>query len=148
MKKIFLLFGIVFFFIVSIWAAEKITAYDEAIVSQDIIITPELRKKYPIKKHHEKLSLDCVHCHEGQGTDPKNFEFIGDEGCLACHKSKKRIAQRTEFMDAFHTNPHNSFHDGPTLACDECHQVHEPSINMCSECHSKEVPKWMKDVTP
>lgn len=114
---------------------------------EQISVTPELRKEFPIKSHHEALSLDCVHCHEGQGHNPKEFQATGDEACLSCHKDKKSLAQRLEFMDVLHVNPHNSIHDGPNLFCDECHNEHQPSINMCAECHEKEIEHkvWMKD---
>lgn len=149
MKKVFPFIGIFFLTIASLWAVNKVKTPDEAIeVTPQIAVSSELREKYTIKPHHEKLSLDCIHCHEGQGTDPEQFEFIDDAGCLSCHGSKEKIAKRTEYMDLFHTNPHNSFHDGPTLNCDECHQVHQPSINMCTECHEKEVPNWMKVIAP
>jgi len=117
-------------------------------VTQTIQETPELKKKYPMKSHHQQLSFNCVNCHKGQGIDAEKFEAIGDEGCLSCHGSMQKIAARTGYKDLFHTNPHNSYHDGPTLSCDECHHEHQPSENRCTECHEKEVPKWMKKVTP
>lgn len=146
-RILFSFLGIFFFSLVSLGAANKISAPDTN-ESTVVTITSELREKYPIKPHHAKLSLDCIHCHEGQGKDPEKFEFIGDEGCLACHGSKQKVALRTGFMDSFHTNPHNSFHDGLKYHCDDCHQVHQPSKNSCFECHEKELPNWMKKVTP
>ena len=108
-------------------------------------MTPELKKEYPIKSYHEKLSLDCLACHEGQGNDPKEFEDPDEEVCLSCHKSKEYLAQRLRFMDTLKANPHNSIHDGPTLYCDECHHSHKKSVNMCVECHQKEINEnfWM-----
>ena len=148
MKSILTFIGLSFLIIVSLWAINETTNTTDNAVNVTEKITPELREKYPIKPHHEKLSLDCIHCHEDQGDDPENFEFIGDKGCLSCHGSKDKIAKRTHYMDLFETNPHNSYHDGPTLSCDECHQEHQPSINMCMDCHEKEVPNWMKKVAP
>lgn len=145
MKKIVLYSCMSFFVLASLWATQSQILQEQ---EKTVVITEELKKKYPIKPHHEKLSLSCIHCHEGQGDKPENFEFIGDEGCLSCHGSKEKIAKRTAYMDLFHTNPHNSYHDGPTLSCEECHQSHSPSINMCAECHEKEVPNWMKKVAP
>jgi len=149
-KRIFPLLGVFFLSIMSLWAVSHAITPETTVTEVDPVIevSPELRKQYPIKVHHAKLSMDCIHCHEGQGTNPEEFEYIGDEGCIKCHGSKEKIAQRTGYMDRFHTNPHNSFHDGPTLSCDECHQVHQESINMCAECHEKEVPNWMKVVAP
>lgn len=146
MKKVSIFATIFLLTLISLWALNNKPAPKE--VEPQIKITDELRKKYPIKPHHQKISLRCTDCHENQGNDPEKFEFIDDEGCLSCHGSKEKIAKRTGYKDLFHTNPHNSYHDGPTLNCDECHHVHEPSVNMCIECHEKEVPKWMKKVTP
>lgn len=117
---------------------------DATKVSPHSNITPELKKEFPIKSHHENLSLSCTDCHEGQGDDPKNYKLVGDEGCLSCHKSKVALADRLKFMDALHVNPHNSIHDGPKLYCDECHNEHKPSTNMCLDCHSNEVKLWMR----
>lgn len=109
-----------------------------------VIIAPELREEYPLKSHHAKLSLECVFCHEGQGDNPREFKMIGDEGCLSCHQSKVHMAERLAFMDKLHVNPHNSIHDGPTLYCDECHNEHKPSTNMCTECHEHDIDLWMR----
>ncbi|CAD7288167.1 hypothetical protein LMG7974_00867 [Campylobacter majalis] len=114
---------------------------------QKVIITDEMRVKYPIKSHHEHLAFDCVDCHVNQGDDPSKFKNIGDNGCMSCHKSKQFMAKRLKFMDTLKANPHNSVHDGPTLYCDECHFEHQQSTNMCIECHEHEVPQWM-GVTP
>ncbi len=107
--------------------------------------TPELKKKFPIKVHHEKLLLDCTFCHEGQGDNPKKYKTPGDEGCLSCHKTKELLAKRLEFMDVLDVNPHNSIHDGPNLYCDECHNEHKESTNMCAECHEHDIKIWMKE---
>lgn len=113
--------------------------------SSQIFVTPELKKEFPMKSHHDSLSLECIHCHTGQGDDPKEFQTPGDEGCLSCHKNKEFLANRLVFMDDLHVNPHNSIHDGPNLFCDECHNEHKPSINMCAECHEHDVEIWMKE---
>lgn len=112
----------------------------------EIKVTPEQKEKYHLKPVHGQLYFDCIFCHEGQGNNPENFEAPDEEVCLACHKSKLYLAKRLEFMDTLKANPHNSVHDGPNLYCDECHREHEPSVNMCSECHLKEIKNniWMK----
>lgn len=149
MKRVYALIGIFFFSLALVWANDNSSTSDnDAKMKQVINISPDIMKKYPIKTHHQKLSFGCIHCHQGQGTAPEKLEAIGDEGCLSCHGSKLKIAARTGYMDLFHTNPHNSYHDGPTLSCDECHKEHEPSQNRCLECHTKEVPNWMRKVTP
>lgn len=112
-----------------------------------VTVTPEQKQKYPLKKVHASLSLECVFCHKNQGDDPEHFEAVEEEACLSCHKTKVYLAKRLSFMDVHKANPHNSVHDGPNLYCDECHREHEPSVNMCSECHQKEIENkiWMKE---
>lgn len=139
-KKTLLTIGFFFIFSVVFLFGDSTTT-----VSEQIKITPELRKEFPIKPAHSKLSFDCVYCHEGQGNNPKEFTMPGDKGCLSCHKSKIYLAERLKFMDNLHVNPHNSIHDGPRLYCDECHNEHKPSINMCAECHEHDVKIWMKE---
>lgn len=112
-----------------------------------ITVTPEQKEKYPLKSVHAGLSLECVFCHANQGDDPEHFEAAEEESCLSCHKTKVYLAERLSFMDTHKANPHNSVHDGPNLYCDECHREHEPSVNMCAECHEKEIENnvWMKE---
>lgn len=112
---------------------------------EEIVITQDIKNEFPIKAHHEELSFKCIFCHEGQGDEPKEFFAPGDEACLSCHKSKEFMAKRLKFMDKLHVNPHNSIHDGPILFCDECHLEHQPSTNMCIECHENDIKIWMKD---
>ncbi len=118
----------------------------ENISSPSLKISPKIKKEYPIKSFHSSLSLDCIFCHEGQGSNPKKFSAPDEKVCLACHKSKEYLAKRLEFMDTLKANPHNSIHDGPTLYCDECHRSHKKSENMCAECHEKEIKQdlWMR----
>lgn len=97
---------------------------------------------YKIKSYHQKLQLECKHCH---GDGPKEeYEELEDESCLSCHKTKDLLADRLQFMDEFETNPHNSVHDGKSLSCYECHMSHEPSVNMCADCHN--ITTWMKEL--
>lgn len=112
-----------------------------------ITVTPEQEEKFPLKSVHSSLSLECVFCHVDQGKDPEHFEAAEEEACLSCHKTKVYLAERLSFMDTHKANPHNSVHDGPNLYCDECHNEHKPSINMCAECHEKEIENniWMKE---
>ncbi len=140
--KTLFLFGVISLFSVVFLYAEA----NKASAPKEVVITKEMKKKFPIKNHHEKLSLDCMFCHEGQGKNPEKFGYVDEKVCISCHKSKKHLADRLKFMDKLHVNPHNSIHDGPTLYCDECHNEHKPSVNMCSECHEKEIQTnlWMR----
>jgi hypothetical protein len=146
--------GTVFFFLLSmvlflsnIYAeGDKSSALKKQ--SETLHVSSELKAKYPLKSHHADLSLECVYCHEGQGKDPSKFEDPDETACLSCHKSKDYLAQRLAFMDTIKANPHNSVHDGKNLYCDECHHEHEPSENMCAQCHEKEIKTniWMRKV--
>ncbi|MBS9782202.1 MAG: cytochrome c3 family protein [Arcobacter sp.] len=133
-------FLIIFSLVVLYLNGEKIDT------SSPIKVDAKLKKEFPIQEFHEKLSLDCSFCHEGQGNNPREFSAPDEKVCLACHKSKEYLAKRLEFMDALKVNPHNSIHDGPTLYCDECHRSHTKSVNMCAECHEKEIKEdlWMR----
>lgn len=102
----------------------------------------DLAEEYTIKPHHQALKFDCVMCHEG--SDPEEFEALETENCLSCHGSAQKVADRLQFMDKQHTNPHNSFHDRLDLDCYECHAEHEPSVNLCSDCHT--TTSWMDKV--
>ncbi|MFT7005065.1 MAG: hypothetical protein ACJAWW_002434 [Sulfurimonas sp.] len=126
---------------------EKSVTLSSAEESTKVVVTLEQAKKYSMKTEHAKLSLECVFCHVDQGEDASNFEAPEEDACLSCHKSKQYLAERLSFMDTHKANPHNSIHDGPNLYCDECHREHKPSVNMCSECHEKEIKNnlWMKE---
>lgn len=115
------------------------------VKEKKIEITKEMEEKYPLKPVHGSLAFECIFCHQGQGDHAEDFEAPDEEACLTCHKSKEFLATRLSFMDTLKANPHNSVHDGPNLYCDECHNEHKPSINMCSECHEKEIEQniWM-----
>lgn len=138
-KKTLIVIGLSLFFCLMYLFADG-----NVSVAKKVETTPELVKEYPSKPHHAALSLECIHCHEGQGDNPKEFETPGDKGCLSCHKDKHYLADRLKFMDQLKVNPHNSIHDGPTLFCDECHNEHKPSVNMCIECHEHDIKLWMK----
>lgn len=106
-------------------------------------VSAELAQKYPLKSHHAKLSFGCLDCHTNQGSNLANLKRLKDDDCLSCHQSRDKMASRLAFMELKKASPHNSIHDGKRLHCDECHMEHHPSVNMCSECHEREVPLWM-----
>ncbi len=128
MKKVF--FGFLLIFTIFLYLNTQKVDFTLKIEEKS-----ELQKKFPIKKHHERLSLDCIFCHEGQGYDPKEFFEPDEKVCLSCHKSKKYLAQRLGFLDITGLNPHNSLHYGTSLSCDYCHHSHEESENRCLDCH-------------
>lgn len=142
MKKYILLIISLLFFI-------YILNYDDNQVktvklSDDIT---ELKEKYPIKPYHEKISLKCIHCHEGQGDEPMKFTYVDDEKCYECHGDERKIAQRTSYKNALFSNPHDSMHKNSNekIHCNDCHHAHEPSENSCAECHPSKAFQWMKE---
>lgn len=88
---------------------------------------------YPLKPHHAALQFACAHCH-GDGP-AEDYRRLLTRDCLGCHGSAEKVARRTAFMDANHTNPHNSLHDRLDLDCYECHAEHKPSLMLCQVCH-------------
>ena len=105
-----------------------------------IVVSNEPRAEYKLKPHHEYLGFDCVDCHQNQGDDPSKFKEIGDNSYLSCHKSEKLLADRLKFMETLKVISHKSVHDSPNLYCDECHNEHKESTNMCSEHHEHKTP--------
>ena len=136
------LFALGFFLIFSV--ITSLIGSEATPPAKKMVISPELKEKFPLTPHHAKLSFKCIDCHEGQGDNPEEYKAIDDKGCVSCHKSKEYVADRLKFMDALRTNPHNSVHDGTRLNCDECHYEHKKSDNMCLSCHSNDVKIWMK----
>lgn len=128
-----------------IFAGEDNTSLANANESE-IKVTQEQKEKYPLKPIHASLSLKCVFCHEGQGNNVEEFKVVRETTCLECHGTKQKLAERLGMIGTINANPHNSIHDGTRLACDECHNEHKPSTNMCAECHEKEIQTnmWMR----
>lgn len=145
MKKIILL-TFVLIMLILIYKANE--SDDKQIKSIELTTKEmELKKEYPIKSYHEKITLKCIHCHEGQGSDAKNFKPVEDEQCFSCHGDKRKVANRTSYMNVLYSNPHDSIHDEASMSfsCNECHQAHEESQNQCLNCHPSEVSEWMKE---
>ncbi|MEH6534457.1 MAG: cytochrome c3 family protein [Photobacterium frigidiphilum] len=117
-------------------------AFSWSVTAEETPNWDELAQEYTLKPHHKELKFDCVMCHSE--SDPADYEVLETENCLSCHGSAQKVADRLKFMDANHTNPHNSFHDRLDLDCYECHAEHEPSANLCAKCHK--VDNWMSKV--
>lgn len=99
---------------------------------------------------HQGADVTCMGCHvptlseqlaEGAawvtgGYDlPLEQRSFDDGFCLnkACHDtSREGLAAATQ--DRAY-NPHEEYH-GERLACGDCHKVHEPSVNACTQCHA------------
>lgn len=90
--------------------------------------------------------VQCTACH---GSDMK--QVADRQTCLKCHGPVEKLAQKTErlnFMSSMKNsktgevaehkalvNPHDSYHFGTTLSCNECHNEHKASRNDCATCH-------------
>jgi nitrate/TMAO reductase-like tetraheme cytochrome c subunit len=102
---------------------------------------------------HAKAGIACQDCHPRTTRDALR-EFVvsathsderpiashkaSAEECLRCHGSHEILASRTNSLvgpDGFTLgrNPHDS-HWGP-LDCGICHNMHKPSVDLCSKCH-------------
>lgn len=99
---------------------------------------------------HEGADVTCMGCHKptlseqlaegaswvagGYGVPLEQRRF-DDRFCLnkACHDtSREGLAVDTR---GYAYNPHEDYH-GDDLACRDCHKVHEPSVNACTQCHA------------
>lgn len=78
---------------------------------------------------HVARGTTCVACH---GTDkPAVGATVKNETCLTCHGPVEKLAERTAKVDP---NPH--YNHLINVGCQECHQGHKQSVNMCSSCHN------------
>jgi hypothetical protein len=101
---------------------------------------------------HAKAGLECLDCHKfdmqqslgetikyitGNYETPLRERSLPMEKCLQCHEhnSYTDLASRTEWLvEKIQRNPHKS-HYGE-LECSNCHNMHRPSEDYCSQCHS------------
>lgn len=103
---------------------------------------------------HAQAGINCHDCHtpsltqqaeEGLKFITGNFETplkkreFPQEMCLKCHKTAE-VIPKTNFGEA---NPHDS-HQG-VQECNKCHNMHQESKVMCSQCHDFE---WMSQLPP
>ncbi len=85
---------------------------------------------YANKPHHVEAELACDDCHElARPQAPPTAE-----SCLDCHGTHEQLAKAT-FVGEHKPNPHESPHYGNDQDCSLCHYEHEPSENMCGDCH-------------
>jgi fumarate reductase flavoprotein subunit len=76
---------------------------------------------------HKAAGLNCDACH----TESPPKAAATTAACIKCHGNYEAIAKRTEEVTPH--NPHES-HQGE-LECGECHHVHKPSEDFCTQCH-------------
>lgn len=108
---------------------------------------------------HARQDQTCQECHHSSipGKAQEGFNYItgnytlplesdmGDRDfCLECHSEEgvgaswDEIKAATDFEES---NPHDS-HNGEQ-ECNVCHNMHQPSQVMCSECH---IFDWMDEL--
>jgi hypothetical protein len=80
--------------------------------------------------------LDCVHAEARVSCSSCHAKFSVEEDfpvevCLKCHGSYADMALVTKDTEP---NPHES-HLGE-INCTFCHKVHEPSMDLCEQCHA------------
>ena len=84
---------------------------------------------------HIKLGLPCATCH-GDGKKEEYTSTIYDS-CLTCHGPAEELAQKTAHLGKY-DNIHDSAHWGKELACSTCHRAHQPTRNLCVQCHEQD----------
>ena len=100
----------------------------------------------PSMSKHADQQVACTSCH-GSDMAAKPTK----ETCLQCHGSYEDLAKKTEKFNyvsrmknpktgevkehVARVNPHDSYHFGMDLSCNECHSEHKASRNDCSTCH-------------
>lgn len=100
---------------------------------------------------HAEADVDCHQCHEatistqvsegvkyvtGSYKTPLDKREFKRDFCLECHSEQGEGASWEEIKTATNfeeSNPHDS-HNGEQ-ECNLCHNMHQPSKAMCSECH-------------
>lgn len=133
MKKIVLISIIALFTCIGI---TMVASENKTVVTE---IGEFSKDKYPIKKHHDILRMDCKSCH-GDGPE-SSYTEVSTQDCLKCHQDYEILAERTEFLgydDNIHASPHY-----PDMDCNLCHASHEESKNYCVMCHSQDSMKNM-----
>jgi len=96
---------------------------------------------------HAAQGVECLDCHHhsylekaqeginyitGNYSEPLEKLTFTREQCLECHEEDyEQAVAATEFEES---NPHDS-HMGE-IDCTQCHQMHDKSKVMCSQCHT------------
>ena len=74
--------------------------------------------------------ISCFSCH-GEG-DKKTA--VGSDKCLACHRSFKEVAEKTQGL---RPNPHqNHLVESGNVECTSCHNGHKANEISCWSCHA------------
>jgi hypothetical protein len=80
---------------------------------------------------HATAGVTCANCHVTVvRRDPVRMET-----CRSCHGTGAALAATTAQFKP--TNPHQNPHYGTETDCNQCHHQHQPSVNLCSGCHTR-----------
>ena len=91
--------------------------------------------KYPIKGIHNTLGLSCTDCHKEKNKE--DYSSSVSKSCASCHGDPKDLADKTGHLG--HTNNiHNSPHWKTAMNCSACHKAHQPTQNLCVQCHEQD----------
>ena len=101
-----------------------------ALLSLAFVCSTSTAANLGAEKHAAK-GVNCAVCH-GTTNPPIAPETAT---CIQCH-DKKALMEKTSKIKP--TNPHTSPHYGDDLDCTNCHKMHSPSENYCSQCHNFE----------
>lgn len=80
---------------------------------------------------HGTRGVTCESCHGTKAPQPG--AKVETAKCNTCHGSLDKVAELTK-AKKLDPDPHYNHLVG--LDCNECHKGHQPSVNMCSNCHN------------
>ncbi len=124
--------------------------YYETWASGDLLAAKHAQTGIRCQSCHPQRTLDVLrenvtNLQSGDTVKITNVAWT-DEQCLSCHGDEATLVERTKNLDP---NPHAMPHQGADLQCTECHKMHEPSQDLCIQCHTdvKTGPGWTTEVT-
>lgn len=85
----------------------------------------------PTAERHAQRGLECSACH-GKAALVEGA-FVDSKTCIACHGDNAKVAERVAAKKKLKTDPH--LNHVVNVPCTDCHKGHQPSRNMCADCH-------------
>lgn len=104
----------------------KVTFITGLLMSSNVLFAEEM-----LAERHKAMDISCLDCHGV--TTPKPASVFNNQGCINCHGSIDEVAEVTKVKNLY-PDPH--YNHLVELGCTECHQGHQPSVNMCNDCHN------------
>ncbi len=83
-----------------------------------------------LAERHVQNGQNCAACH----SENPPAQAVPTEKCQSCHGEFEAMKEKTKDCKP---NPHYT-HMGDQ-PCEECHKGHQPSVNMCAQCHKIEL---------